>query len=89
MSNKIKKAQNRKNAAGVSKQGLLEMSMEYITAAIMAAMCIAVSFYAKDGYNQIGNAKFAAYRMVMLTGFPFFLAVGVVWLSVRLHDRRR
>ena len=52
MSNKIKKAQNRKNAAGVSKQGLLEMSMEYITAAIMAAMCIAVSFYAKDGYNH-------------------------------------
>ncbi len=89
MSNKVKKAQNRKNAARVSDQGILEILMEYITATIMAAMCVAIAFYAKDGYNQIGNAKFAAYRMVMIGGFSVFLVVGVVWLLVGLLDRRR
>lgn len=89
MSNKVKKAQNRKNAAGVSGQELLQIMMEYITAAIMAAMCVAVSFYAKDGYNQIGNAKFAAYRMVMIVGFSIFLVAGAVWLSVRLSGGKR
>lgn len=89
MSNKVKKGKNRKNAAGVSGQEMLEVWMEYITAAVMALMCVAVSFYAKDGYRQIGNAKFAAYRMVMLAGFPVFFAVGAAWLFVRLHGGHR
>lgn len=89
MSNKVKKGKNRKNAIGVSGQEMLEMWMEYITAAVMALMCVAVSFYAKDGYRQIGNAKFAAYRMVMLAGFSVFFAVGAAWLFVRLHGGHR
>lgn len=87
MSNKVKKPQNRKNTAGVSGQEILETGMEYITAAVMAAMCVAVSFYAKDGYNQIGNAKFAAYKTVMIVGFSIFLVAGAAWLSVRLFGR--
>lgn len=89
MSNKVKKGKSRKNTAGVSGQEMLEMWMEYITAAVMALMCVAVSFYAKDGYRQIGNAKFAAYRMVMLAGFSVFFAVGAAWLFVRLHGGQR
>ena len=89
MSNKVKKPQNRENTVRVSGQETLEILMEYITAAVMAVMCVAVSFYAKDGYNQIGNAKFAAYRMVTAVGFSVFLAAGAVLLSVRLCGRRR
>lgn len=89
MSNKVKKAQNRKKAGGVSGQEILEAGMEYIVAAVMIAMCVAVSFYAEDGYNQIGNAKFAAYRAVMAVGFSVFLVSGVVLLFVRLHGSRQ
>lgn len=89
MSSKVKKAQNGKSAKGTSGQELLGMTMEYIVAATLAAMCVAVSFYAKDGYNQIGNAKFAAYRTVMAAGFSVFLAVGAALLSVGLCGRRR
>lgn len=89
MSNKVKKGQNRKNNAGADGQEILKMSMEYIIAVIMAAMCVAVSFYAKDGYNQIGNAKFAAYKVVMIIGFAILLLAGSVWLFVWLHGRRQ
>jgi len=63
--------------------------MEFVLASVMIAMCVAVSFYAKDGYNQIGNAKFTAYRMVMAVGFSVFLAMGVVWLVFSLFDRKK
>ncbi|MDE6604186.1 MAG: O-antigen ligase family protein [Lachnospiraceae bacterium] len=89
MSNKIKKVQNKKSAAAASGAEILWMVMEYITAALMTAMCVAVSFYAKDGYNQIGNAKFAAYRAVMIGGFSVFLVAGAVFLSVQMNGRRR
>lgn len=89
MSNKIKKMQNKKNDGNVSAQKILELSVAYLVAAVMAAMCVAVSFYAKDGYNQIGNAKFAAYRAVMLVGLTIFLTVGMALLYVRLYGRRR
>ncbi|MDE6404707.1 MAG: O-antigen ligase family protein [Lachnospiraceae bacterium] len=89
MSNKVKKAQNKKNVREPSGQGISRIWMDYITAAVMAAMCVAVSFYAKDGYNQIGNAKFAAYRTVMIAGFSVFLAVGAVFFPVWLYERRQ
>lgn len=89
MSNKIKKDRNKKNVGMASMQEILEWSIEYLVAAVMAAMCVAVSFYAKEGYNQIGNAKFAAYRTVMVTGFLLFLVFGIVLLFVRIHGGQR
>ncbi len=89
MSNKVKKAQNKKNAQSASGQEILKIILEYIAAAAMIAMCLAVSFYAEDGYNQIGNAKFAAYRAVAAAGFSVFLLAGAAWLSVRLFGRKK
>ena len=88
MSNKIKKTRNQKNDGVLSGRNMLELSIEYFVAAVMAAMCVAVSFYAKEGYNQIGNAKFAAYRVVMAVGFSIIFAFGVVLLFVRLCGTR-
>lgn len=89
MSNKINKARDKKNTGSVSVQETLELSMEYLVAAVMTAMCVAVSFYAKEGYNQIGNAKFAAYRTVMGIGLALFLVSGIVLLFVRMRGRQR
>ena len=89
MSNKINKARDKKNTGSVSVQDTLELSIEYLVAAVMAAMCVAVSFYAKEGYNQIGNAKFAAYRMVMVIGLALFLISSMVLLFMRMHGRQR
>lgn len=74
MSNKIKKT---KPLSAVSEWVIVAPAMEYVLAATMIAMCIAVSFYAKDGYHQIGNAKFEAYRTVMVIGFALFLMMGI------------
>lgn len=89
MSNKINKVKNKRNAGTASGGIILEQWIEYIVAAVMAAMCVAVSFYAKEGYNQIGNAKFAAYRTVMAAGLSIFLACCVVLLFVQMNGRRR
>lgn len=89
MSNKIKKVQNRKSSSDISVQKIWGMSAEYLVAAVLSAMCAAVSFYAEDGYHQIGNAKFAAYRAVMMVGLPLILAAGIACLFMGRHGKRR
>lgn len=74
MSNKIKKA---KSPSTVSEWVIVAPAMEYVLTATMIAMCVAVAFYAKDGYHQIGNAKFEAYKIVMSIGFSIFLMLCV------------
>lgn len=76
MSNKIKKT---KSSSTVSRWVIVASAMEYVLTATMIAMCVAVAFYAKDGYHQIGNAKFAAYRIVMVIGFALFLLIGIAY----------
>ena len=85
MSNKVKKA--KKNTI-VSKWEMLAPAMEYVLALTMIVMCVAVSFYAKEGYNQIGNAKFAAYRAVMVIGFSIFLMMGAAYLIYFLRQKK-
>ncbi len=74
MSNKIKKA---KSPSTLSEWVIVAPAMEFVLTATMIAMCVAVAFYAKDGYHQIGNAKFEAYKIVMSIGFSIFLMLCV------------
>ncbi|MDE7430125.1 MAG: hypothetical protein K2N00_12835, partial [Lachnospiraceae bacterium] len=85
MSNKVKKA---KKSSIVSEWEVMASAMEYVLAATMIAMCVAVSFYAKEGYNQIGNAKFAAYKVVMVIGFSIFLMMGAAYLIYFLWQKK-
>lgn len=85
MSNKIKKE---KKPAAVSDRVIVAPAMEYLLAATMIAMCAAVSFYAKDGYHQIGNAKFQAYKIIMIIGFSLFLALGVIQFANFIGQKR-
>lgn len=36
--------------------GGLRQLIEYLLTAVLLILCVAVPFYAKDGYHQIGNA---------------------------------
>ncbi len=86
MSNKIKK---KTGALAVSDKVILAPAIEYVLAATMIAMCTAVAFYAKDGYHQIGNAKFNAYKTVMLLGFTPFLLLGICYFVMFVMQKKR
>lgn len=63
--------------AGLEIMGQL---MEYLLAVTMIVLCVAVSFYARDGYHQIGNSKFTAYRNIMMTGCTILLVTMVPYI---------
>lgn len=54
--------------------------IEYLLAIVLVILCFAVTLYAKDGYHQIGNAKFAAYRTVMVIGGILLLVALVPYI---------
>ena len=57
--------------------------IEYLLTVVAVILCLALAFYAKDGYHQIGNAKFAAYRNIMVIGctvlFVAFMPYVILW----------
>lgn len=57
---------------------------EYLLAVVAAAVCVVVPLYAKDGYHQIGNAKFEAYRRIMTGGFGVLLIAGAAYGLCRI-----
>ncbi len=61
---------------------------EYLFAAVAAAVCLALAFYVKDGYHQIGAAKFAVYRAVMIPGGGLLLAAAGICLIFRSEAHR-
>lgn len=69
------------SAAGIASR------MADVLAVTLSVMCVLLAFYAQDGYNQIGNAKFAVYRVTMLAGFSVFLALGAVYLIFSLREK--
>lgn len=89
MSNKVaKKNQNngRNIAVGTEIMGQL---MEYLTAILLIVLCVAVPFYAKNGYHGIGDAKFAAYKTIMLVGCAILAAAAVPYLFFRLKEHEK
>lgn len=63
--------------------------MEYLLAVMVIILCVVVPFYAKDGYHKIGDAKFAAYRNIMMTGCSILLAVTVFYFIFWLREHRK
>lgn len=62
--------------------------IEYLLAAVLLLLCVAVPLYAEDGYHQIGQAKFEAYRRIMLGGFGVLSVLAVVYYACRVIRRR-
>lgn len=81
MSNKLNRAKNSQENAG---REIIGQIMEYLLAVTAVAICVAVPLYARDGYDQIGNAKFDIYKNIFRLGFVpmLILAVlyGVFWM---------
>lgn len=62
---------------------------EYLLAVMAVVLCVAVPFYAKDGYHKIGDAKFSAYRNVMMTGCSILFAVTVLYYIFWMREHRK
>lgn len=99
MSNKLNnKGSRRGNGRGYQRKGrpgiiradsgTLRHVIEYLLAAVLLVLCVVVPLYASDGYHQIGNAKFEAYRKIMLTGFGVLLPLTAVYVIWRIFDRK-
>lgn len=59
---------------------------EYLLAVVCVILCAGVVFYTQNGFHQIGNAKFMAYRNIMVTGFTFLLAAMVPYIFFFLKE---
>lgn len=89
MSNKVvKKNQNKSRTVGAGTE-IMGQLMEYLTAFLLIVLCVAVPFYAKDGYHGIGDAKFAAYKTIMLIGCAILTAATVPYLFFRLNEHEK
>ncbi|MCD7725342.1 MAG: O-antigen ligase family protein [Clostridiales bacterium] len=86
MSNKISGKKEQTVSTGLEVTSQL---IEYALAVVVIAVCIAVPLYAKNGYHQIGDAKFAAYKVIMTFGFAVLLVMAVIWLFFRLREKNR
>lgn len=88
MSNKLHKMKDGGSNAGVEITGQL---IAYLMAVVAATVCVAVPLYARDGYDQIGNAKFDIYKNILRLGFvPLLLLAalyGVFWLREKKKCR--
>ena len=83
MSHKLSK----KNKTEMEYTELIREVIEYLLAAVLIILCVVVPLYARDGYHQIGNAKFEAYRRIMIGGFGVLLmltaAYFICWVTGR------
>ena len=61
--------------------------IEYLLTVVVAAVCVVVPLYVKDGYHQIGNAKYEAYRRIMTGGFGVLLVVAAVYGICRIVQK--
>lgn len=89
LNNRSEKTENRKKettAADLRARcaALAGEVIEYLLTAVLVILCVAVPLYAKDGYHQIGNAKFEAYRRIMTGGFGVLAVLAAVYLVCRM-----
>lgn len=89
MSNKIGTIREKKGASAHAGSDFTGRVAQYLVAALTAAICIVVPLYAKDGYNQIGNAKFEIYRVIMLTGCPIILVLAAVCTGFERKENKK
>ncbi len=85
MSNKVKK--RRKDPAANAGAEIFGQLIEYTLAVMMIVVCVAVPLYAKEGYQQIGNAKFTAYKYTIMVGFSILLVMAAFYFLFRIREK--
>lgn len=86
MSNKIGRKKEQEKSAGAE---IIGQIMEYLLATVIIAVCIGVPLYAKNGYHQIGDAKFTAYKSIMMFGFAILLVMAIIYLCFWLKEKKK
>lgn len=84
MSNKLNRRRESSANAGTEIIGQL---IEYTLAVVMIVVCVAVPLYAKEGYQQIGNAKFTAYKYILMVGFAILFVMAVIYFLFRIREK--
>lgn len=85
MSNKISRKKERHVNARLE---IIGQVMEYMLAMIVMAVCIVVPLYAKEGYQLIGDAKFTAYKSILMVGFTVLFVITVIYLIFWIKDKK-
>ena len=65
------------------------MLLEYATAAVMLAVCCFVPLYVSNGYYNIGEDKYAAFRQCMIWGMPVLCLLFIVYLIWNSKELQR
>ena len=65
------------------------MLLEYATAAVMLAVCCFVPLYVSNGYYNIGEDKYAAFRQCMIWGMPVLCLLFIVHLIWNRKELQR
>lgn len=86
MSNKLNRRRTPSANAGTEIIGQL---IEYTLAVVMLVVCVVVPLYAKEGYQQIGNAKFTAYKYIMMAGLSILLVMAAIYLFFRIREKSK
>ena len=84
MSNKLNRRRNPSANIGAEIVGQI---IEYTLAIVMIVVCVVVPLYAKEGYQQIGNAKFVAYKYIVMVGFSILLLMVTFYLCFRIREK--
>ena len=84
MSNKLNRRRESSANAGTEIIGQL---IEYTLAVVMLVVCVVLPLYAKDGYKQIGNVKFTAYKSILMVGFTILLVMAAIYFLFRIREK--
>ena len=75
MAKLAKKKQKKENTG----KAIVNSFLEYMSALWAVVLVIAVPLYMKDGYYQIGTAKYDAFAHVVVFGMPVLLLLALIY----------
>ena len=85
MAVKLAKKQKKKENAG---QMIVTSFLEYISVLWVIVMAFALALYMKDGYFQIGTAKYNAFAHVAVFGMPVLLLLVILYLIFTIKETK-
>ena len=89
MGNRIASEKNEKAQQSDTGLKMTSWLAEILFAVLAIVMCVVLALYAKDGYYQIGEAKFTAYKNVMMIGCSTIAVVTVAYTIYTIKNHQK